>query len=369
MIKYQVRSKELIDLVNDIKNRRLILSPYFQRNVVWRDLHKIEFIKTILMGLPFPQIFIARGTIDVDNMTSNSCIVDGQQRTTAIMQYIKGELEVDGKYFSDITSDQKEEFLKFQVPIIDLDIKEDDPLIIEIFKRLNRTYYSLSIIEKQSTEFASSEFMITAKILSDELFNNISLDDQEEEIRGVDPNIPPETVEWAKTVCPKHYFKFIQDHGIFTPHEISRKVPLNFTLTIMATCIGGYFNRNRLVNEYLETFAPAFKNKSTLIDKMDKVAKKFNSFKFKKGSYWLNKTNAFSLFIAIYNNFDLVSDESIPTLKNKLESFATEIPDDYSLAAKEAVNNRRERLLRNDYICKIITGEKANSKVGRRRTK
>jgi len=357
MIKYQVRSKELIDLVNDIKNKRLILSPYFQRNVVWRDLHKIEFIKTILMGLPFPQIFIARGTIDVDTMTSNSCIVDGQQRTTAIMQFIKNELQVDDKRFSDLNSDEKEEFLKFQVPIIDLDIKEDDPLIIEIFKRLNRTYYSLSIIEKQATEYASSEFMITAKILTDELFGNISLDDQEEEIRGVDPNIPPETVEWAKTISPKNYFKFIQDHGIFTTHEISRKVPLSFTLTIMATCLSGFFNRSRLVNDYLETYAAEFEHKNTLIESIDKVAKKFNSFKFRKGSYWQNKANAFSLFMAIYNNFDLVSNESIPELKNRLESFAAQLPADYSLAAKEAVNNKRERILRDDYICRMIAGE------------
>ena len=77
MIKYQVRSKELIDLVNDIKNKRLIMSPYFQRNLVWRQLHKVDFIKTIILGYPFPQIFIAKGAIDLENMLTTSCIVDG----------------------------------------------------------------------------------------------------------------------------------------------------------------------------------------------------------------------------------------------------------------------------------------------------
>ena len=47
MIRYQVRSKELIDLVNEIKSKRLIMSPYFQRNLVWRVIHKVDFIKTI----------------------------------------------------------------------------------------------------------------------------------------------------------------------------------------------------------------------------------------------------------------------------------------------------------------------------------
>lgn len=66
MIKYSVRSRQLIDIVNDIKNNRIIVSPYFQRNLVWREIHKIDFIKTILMGLPFPQIFIANGDINIE---------------------------------------------------------------------------------------------------------------------------------------------------------------------------------------------------------------------------------------------------------------------------------------------------------------
>ena len=43
MTKYHVRSRELIDLVNEIKSKRLIMSPYFQRNLVWRQIHKVDF--------------------------------------------------------------------------------------------------------------------------------------------------------------------------------------------------------------------------------------------------------------------------------------------------------------------------------------
>jgi len=353
MVKYQVRSKELIDLVNDIKNRRLILSPYFQRNVVWRELHKVDFIKTILMGLPFPQIFIARGSIDVDTMTANSCIVDGQQRMTAIIEYIKNNLEVDGSSFSDLTSTEKEEFLKYQVPIIDLDIKEDDPLIIEIFKRLNRTYYSLSTIEKQSTEYASSEFMIVAKLLSDELFI-FKYEDDKEEMRDLDPNIPPETIEWAKKTTVNNYQKFVLNLGIFTPHEMTRKVHLSFTLNIMSTCIGGFYNRNKLPSQYLDDYAITFENKDDVVKNIELVAKKFIGLKFKKGSYWLNKANAFSLFIVIYNNMDTITNNSLHEVREKLERFASETPPDYALAAKEAVNNKKERLLRNEYLENLL---------------
>ncbi|MBS1131976.1 MAG: hypothetical protein H6R16_2978, partial [Proteobacteria bacterium] len=41
MTKYKVRSRDLVDLVNDITNGALILSPFFQRKLVWRLAHKV----------------------------------------------------------------------------------------------------------------------------------------------------------------------------------------------------------------------------------------------------------------------------------------------------------------------------------------
>ncbi len=100
MTKYQVRSRELIDLVNEIRSKRLIMSPYFQRNLVWRLVHKVDFIKTILLGYPFPQIFIARGNIDLETMTTTSCIVDGQQRMNSISEYLKDQFKVDNIFLN-----------------------------------------------------------------------------------------------------------------------------------------------------------------------------------------------------------------------------------------------------------------------------
>jgi uncharacterized protein with ParB-like and HNH nuclease domain len=77
MIKYAIRARQLIDIVGDVKHCKIIISPYFQRNLVWRLIHKQDFVKTILLGYPFPQIFLAKGGINVDELTSTSLIVDG----------------------------------------------------------------------------------------------------------------------------------------------------------------------------------------------------------------------------------------------------------------------------------------------------
>ncbi|WP_259642380.1 DUF262 domain-containing protein [Pseudomonas savastanoi] len=107
MVEYRVRSVSLLNLVNDIRAGRLIPDAYFQRNLVWRDVHKREFIKTILLGLPFPQIFISKGKVDVKTMSTVSCIVDGQQRSNAIVSFILEGLDVDGVKYNELSENQK----------------------------------------------------------------------------------------------------------------------------------------------------------------------------------------------------------------------------------------------------------------------
>src|SRR3569623_5015 len=115
-LKYQVRSREIVDLIGAMRNGRLILSPYFQRNLVWRDGHKRDFIDTILNGYPFPQVFLARGPINLETMEASTCVVDGQQRLTAIREFVGGDLDVNGNHFADLDVKKKEDFLKYEVP-------------------------------------------------------------------------------------------------------------------------------------------------------------------------------------------------------------------------------------------------------------
>src|SRR5690606_39677749 len=122
-----VRSVSLLNLVNDIRAGRLIPDAYFQRNLVWREVHKIDFIKTILLGLPFPQIFISKGRVDVEAMSTISCIVDGQQRTNAIVEFIDDCLAGDGKFYKALSERDKSDLLKYAVHVIEIDEDKNDP--------------------------------------------------------------------------------------------------------------------------------------------------------------------------------------------------------------------------------------------------
>lgn len=356
MTKYQVRSRELIDIVNEIKNKRLIMSPYFQRNLVWRQLHKVDFIKTILLGYPFPQIFIARGSIDLETMSTTSCIVDGQQRMNAIHEYLKGNFKVDNKHFQELELKEKETFLKYQIPIIDLDIGNEDPEIIEIFKRLNRTFYALSGIEKLSTEFAASEFMLLAKFLIKEF--KINNEEEEEYLPlQIDPTVPSSFIEWASDKKIRFIYKLLTEEGIFSTYELTRQVHLTFTLNLMSTYISDFYNRNDFITRHLEEFAEVFPRKDEVFEILELASSKYIKLKLKKKSYWYNKANAFSIMCLFIKNWERLKDIDEKEIKQKLETFEEQIPPEYQIAAKEGVNNKQERLIRNKYLKFLILGE------------
>ena len=118
---------------------------------------------------------------------------------------------------------------------------------MEIFQRLNRTFYALSGIEKISTEYASSEFMLFAKYL----INEIKFDNNEEEEYPLqfDPNIPLSFIEWTKTSKVKYFNKLILEEGIFSPYELTRQIHLNFTLNIISTYLNDFYNRNEFIDK------------------------------------------------------------------------------------------------------------------------
>jgi hypothetical protein len=285
-------------------------------------------------------------------MTTTSCIVDGQQRTNAISLFIDNEFEVDGKYFDDLTESEKTIFLKYEVAVIELDLENDDPKVQEIFQRINRTSNSLTAIEKIASEYSTSEFMLVAKLISNQINIDIDIEEDIENFRE-DPNIPKEFYRWAKGKKVKKIQSLFSDRNIFTAREVSRKVHLQYALNILSSVISGIFNRNEKANDLLDDYFNEFIGKDEVVDKFEKTAEIFNRMKFGAKSFWNTKSNFFSLFIVMYNNFDKIENKENIFL-SELMKFEKEIPDDYKLAATEAVNNKRERQLRNDYIQTIV---------------
>lgn len=354
MIRYHVRSRDLVTVVTEIRAKRLITSPYFQRNLVWREVHRQDFIKTLLRGFPIPQIFVAKGQLDVDSMKATECVVDGQQRLGAIIGFVDGEFSVDGRKYADLNSDEKSTFLKYEIPVIDLELQYDDERLKEVFQVLNRNANSLTAIEKLASLYAPSEFMLFANHLSGDLVYPNAEGEEEEEYR-IDPSVDPSFFEWAKNNSAAAFTELITTSGAFKPLELSRKVHLMHILNIVSTLLVGFFNRNERSRELLETYKEEFAEKGQVLGQLNQAAEFINALSLPTSSYWLNKTNLFTIIVAVARASQSGATPDAAAFRAKLDALEANLPDEYALAARQSVNNTRERELRNRHISALLT--------------
>lgn len=350
MIEYRVRSVSLLNLVNDIRAGRLIPDAYFQRNLVWREVHKRDFIETILKGYPFPQIFISKGKVDVESMSTVSCIVDGQQRCNAIAGFIDGDFEVNGKTYSTLSEVQKSDFLKYEVAVIELELENDDPKVQEIFQRINRTSTSLTSIEKLASQYSTSEFMLVAKLLTDQILLDRSGEDDFRE----DPNIPEDFYIWAAKQRVKNFQKLINEKGVFSTQEVARKTNLMHTLNVMTALLAGYSNRNEKATELLDDYALSFPKRDQVVHSLERAAEFILKLGYRGKSYWMNKANIFSLLVTVASIQSEGRGIEPARVRHALDEFEKQLPPDYKLAAAEAVNGTKARQLRSHYLTKLV---------------
>jgi len=238
---------------------------------------------------------------------------------------------------------------------VDLDLKHDDPEVIEIFKRLNMVFYSLNTIEKYSTEYAHAEIVLVAKLITGELFKLKDQEDQEllDEDLIFDPRIPKIFLEWAEKINVDSIKTLLVNTNIFSEYELARQYHLMYALNILATIKEGIIHRN-VTRSMLDDYVDKYEYKEEIIKKMNDTSKKINGMRLPSKSYWNNKANIFSLIITLYNNYDKIKDIQSTIIREKLEIFEKDIPEEYEIAAREGVNNRGERTIRDRYLQNII---------------
>lgn len=89
---------------------KLVCRPAFQREFVYKDKQRDEVIKTVRKGFPLNVMYWVR--------TENGFeLMDGQQRTLSICQYLNGDFSVDYQYYHNLTEDEKQQILNYKLMI------------------------------------------------------------------------------------------------------------------------------------------------------------------------------------------------------------------------------------------------------------
>jgi hypothetical protein len=161
MDRVDYQSMIIQDLVNDHKDGKLELNPWYQRRSVWTRPQKAYLINTLLERKPIPALYI-RHSIDMERGRSVKEVVDGQQRARTILEFVangfsaKTGIRAQRKSFSQFTTTEKERFLITPISVGFL-LGADDRDVIDIFARINSVSKTLNAQEKRNAKF-SGEF-------------------------------------------------------------------------------------------------------------------------------------------------------------------------------------------------------------------
>jgi uncharacterized protein with ParB-like and HNH nuclease domain len=346
---------KIIELYNKIDSGSLITDPDFQRKLVWKKQHKYHFIETILFNYPFPEVYIASSEINVQSLKTIEVVVDGQQRLTTIVDYIKGIKDFANQtritQFEQLTDPEKKSFLNYFVSVRDLkDINKE--IIKNIFMRINSTEYSLNAVEKTNAQYGDGEFIMFCKQIVESDFNPTS--------EETDSVIEPQTKNILNT--------FFNNNVIFTENDKSRMMDMQYIMTLIASILEPeYFSRNSKTVAYTEEFNEVFPDSINIAQNLESVLTAINKLMLPHGSYWFNKPNLFTLIIEFYkydltlidynklsnelNKIDLNSKKYFANIE--LETFE-EDHKKYFEFAKEGINEKAARIHRAKVLITLI---------------
>ena len=173
-MKWTSRAHPISDIRDWKRNDRLEVKPDFQRNVVWTKSAQIALIDTILHNIPFPKIYIQA---IVKNENTYRIVIDGQQRITAILDFIGNRLrlnqknlsdefaEYDGKMFQELPEPIRNDILQYNVDFNEIS-NTDDEEVRDMYARVNKYTVQLNKQELRKAD-CPGDLMDVAEELSD----------------------------------------------------------------------------------------------------------------------------------------------------------------------------------------------------------
>lgn len=356
--KFNINKLTLGEITKKVLAKELIYDPFYQRKSVWEDIHKVEFIKTILNGYPCPEIFLAEGEYDLETYTTYTHVIDGQQRVRTITEFMNNKFKVEGEYYKDFNDEKKKEVASYEIPVVYLELnpETDEEKIKEIFYRLNMTNYGLGDIELTLSQFSNNEYMLLSRLLSGEdVFHQE--EDNSKKFRD-NPFIKQEFKDWAMKSDFKTIGNIFSNEDIYSAREIKRSWNTMDILNIIAIFLNKRFHGRNLKDiEIEELTSSVSKRKEEILNKFAIATNLFIRLELNKGkrakSKFYQRGSFFSLFIVFLE----IEDENkidLTVLRERLIEFEKKLPIEYKNASLNSVHERKQREIRNDYLKKIV---------------
>lgn len=328
----------------------IVVDNSFQRNYVWLEKHQIKLLETVLIGSSIPEIYLWNIGTDSDSGDTKYSVIDGQQRTGAIFQYIQnkfklkeGELdstipifdEIKNRFFKDLNDNHKQAIWSylFSIRLVRQSVEREK--IVQMFLRLNSNNMTLNPQELRNAEFEG------------------------------------EFVQLSATLAELDFWK---KNNLFGIADIRRMRDVTFVsnlLTFMKLGIDEEITSKNL-NKVYELFNEVYPDKDADIEKFKQTISHIdviieeNSY---RKSFLNSKVHLYTLYTVIYsyiisereftinqiskyrNLIDNYDNEEV--LNTYFESFIP-IINEYKSKSKEGTNQKSNRIRRYEIISKVI---------------
>lgn len=118
-------------------DENLDIRPKYQREFVYEDEQRNEVIRTVKKELPLNVFYwVDRGeSFDDDPYEPRYEVLDGQQRTVSVCEYVDGNFSVDDMLFDNLPKDVRDKFLDYEMFVYVCEGEESEKL--EWFKIIN----------------------------------------------------------------------------------------------------------------------------------------------------------------------------------------------------------------------------------------
>lgn len=328
-------SRKIASILKSLRDGSLVPQPEFQRRAVWTNKDKIAFIETILLGYPFPELYVASGDVNTETGEAVELLVDGQQRVRTIDEYFRGVSPFSRTQavtrYSQLEDDKKRDFLNYDVSVRNLGIVDAAEIRV-VFQRMNFTSYDLNDMER---------------------YNAVYLGDYK---------------KFCEAMAQRDFFL---EHRVFSPADIRRMRDVSFVASLTATMMSDYFHRDEQVEEYLDRYNEGFSQEKEMEYRYQMVFGLMEAMDFDRRSRAWKKADFYTLFVeldrALYRDgVSLDANRLGPRLKEFFASVdavrdletAPEGPvGEYFRATLQSTNDRGPRVTRGRIVRDLIHAE------------
>jgi hypothetical protein len=318
-------------IISMLKSGELVPRPEFQRRLVWTNEDKVRFLDTVLKGFPFPEIYVCDGSVDLETAIGTRLLVDGQQRMNTLFEYFSSDSHLSlGSLppYKELSPEEQTNYLNYDVAVRDLgSISKVE--IIEVFRRINATNYSLNTMEVNNAIYEGK------------------------------------LKQFAEEMAALEFF---EQHGVFRRADYTRMGDLRFVLSVIITYVEGYFNREDSFESALAAYNDEFPDEQPLRKRFMSAASFIDECGFLPKSRLWKKSDLFTALTEIDNKFQEGIELQPTDVLEALEALYAEVdvkgPEGseglafaYYKAAVQASNDRLNRVRRGVIVHGVLSAK------------